>query len=155
VLVATGSFGIGPIEEIVEKLEGFQVIVVCGNNRTLYQSLSERHLAHAHVLGLVNNMHELMAVSDAMVTKPGGLSISEALVSGLPMIFFNAIPGQETGNILVLKAYGIGISGCGIEGICEELKKMKASKELFLTAREKIKALARPSSVSDILSLIK
>ena len=155
VLVATGSFGIGPIEDIISTLKGFQVIVVCGHNAGLFQKLSAKGLKHVHVLGLVDNMHELMAVSDVMVTKPGGLSISEALVSQLPLIFFNAIPGQETGNIKVLKTYGIGISGCSVTQIGEELKKLQTSKDLFLTVFKKTKALARPSAVKDIVSLIK
>lgn len=155
VLVATGSFGIGPIEEIVNVLEGFQIIVVCGHNKSLYKKLSAEHSNLVNVLGLVDNMHELMAASDAMVTKPGGLSISEALVSQLPLIFFNAIPGQETGNIKVLKAHGIGISGCSINQIGKELEKMKSSKDVFLAALKKTRALARPSAVKDIISLIK
>ncbi len=155
VLVATGSFGIGPIEEIIHTLKEFQVIVVCGHNAGLYQKLNAMDLKHIHVLGLVDNMYELMAVSDAMVTKPGGLSISEALVSQLPLIFFNAIPGQETGNIRVLKSYGIGISGCQVDEICMELERMRSSKDVFLTTLKRTKALARPSAVADIMSLIK
>lgn len=155
VLVATGSFGIGPIEEIIDVLKGFQIIVVCGHNESLYQKLSTQDSKLVHVMGLVDNMHELMAVSDVMVTKPGGLSISEALVSQLPLVFFNAIPGQETGNIKVLKTYGVGISGCSIEEIGQQLKRMRASKDVFLSTLKRTKALARPSAVRDIISLIK
>lgn len=155
VLIATGSFGIGPIETIINALKGFQVIVICGHNKGLYKKLSAKHLKLAHVLGLVDNMDELMAVSDAMVTKPGGLSIAEALVSRLPLIFFNAIPGQETGNIKVLKTYGIGISGGSAGRIAGELKKMQSSGDAFLTMLKKTKALARPFAVRDIISLIK
>ena len=155
VLVATGSFGIGPIEEIIDELKKFQIIAVCGHNQGLYNKLSVQDSGFVHIMGLVDNMHELMAVSDVMVTKPGGLSISEALVSQLPLIFFNAIPGQETGNIRVLKTYGIGISGCRISQIGEQLRKMRASKDVFLTTLKRTKALARPSAVSDIISLIK
>ena len=60
-----------------------------------------------HILGLVDNMDELMSVANVMVTKPGGLSIAEALVKKLPMLFFSAIPGQETNNIKVLSTYGL------------------------------------------------
>jgi len=72
VLIATGSFGIGPIEEIIDVLTEFQVIVICGHNKGLYQKLSTKKYELVKVLGLVDNMHELMAVADAMVTKPGG-----------------------------------------------------------------------------------
>ena len=155
VLVATGSFGIGPIDEIIDALSGFQVIVVCGHNKSLFKKLSVKNYQLAKILGLVDNMHELMAVSDAMVTKPGGLSISEALVSQLPLIFFNAIPGQETGNIKVLKTYGIGISGCSVKQISEELAQMKNSRDVYLTTLKKTKLLSHPSAVKDIMSLIK
>lgn len=155
VLMATGSFGIGPIKEILLTLSKFQVIVVCGHNKKLYEELSARNNRLVKVMGLVDNMHELMAVADAMVTKPGGLSISEALVSQLPLIFFNAIPGQETGNIKVLKEHGIGISGCTIPEIAEKLIQWKYSRDVFLTQLKKTKALARPFAVRDIISLIK
>lgn len=154
VLIATGSFGIGPIEAIVEKLEGFQVIVICGHNKGLFMRLNAKNYPLVKVCGLVDNMFEMMAVSDVMITKPGGLSVTEALVSQLPLIFFNAIPGQETGNVRVLEEYGIGISDVPIEKIVEELKALKSSKDKFLTALKKTKALARPSAVKDIISFI-
>jgi processive 1,2-diacylglycerol beta-glucosyltransferase len=154
VLLATGSFGIGPIEEIMNRLDGFQVVVVCGHNQDLYRKLSPQETSCKKVFGLVNNMHELMAVSDVMVTKPGGLSISEALVSHLPMIFFNAIPGQETNNIAVLKTYGIGVTGYAISQIVQELNQLKSSKDLFLTALRNTKSIARPNAVNDVVSLV-
>ncbi len=154
VLVATGSFGIGPIEKIIQALEEFQVIVVCGHNKALYERLSRQSFQHGKVCGLVNNMDELMAASDCMVTKPGGLSISEALVSGLPLIFFNAIPGQETSNIQVLKRYGIGISDCTIEEMAARLKKLSASPELLREAQQNTQRLAKPESAAQILKLL-
>jgi len=155
VLVATGSFGIGPIRDIIHALKNFQVIVVCGHNKTLYEDLRGENLSYVKVYALVDNMHELMAVSDVMVTKPGGLSISEALVRHLPLIFFNAIPGQEKGNVRVLKEHGIGISNCTIEQIANELEQMKSSREIFHNALKRTEVLARPSAVFDILSLVK
>ncbi len=154
VLIATGSFGIGPIEEIMEALEGFQVLVVCGHNKKLHETLSSKATPTRKIYGLVNNMHELMAVSNAMVTKPGGLSICEALVSHLPMIFFNAIPGQETNNVKVLKEHGVGISDCTVPQIVEKLNEYKNSTMHYLSAVEKTKYLAKPQAVQSILKLI-
>ena len=154
VLVATGSFGLGPIEEITSALKGFQVIVVCGHNRKLYQRLARRRSPTFQVYGLVSNMDELMAASDAMLTKAGGLSICEALVNGLPLIFFNAIPGQETGNIRVLKEYGIGLSGCTIAQMVEALQKFRSSPDLLRWTQEKTQILAKPQATSDIIALI-
>jgi processive 1,2-diacylglycerol beta-glucosyltransferase len=50
------------------------------------------------VLGFSENMHELMAAADLILTKPGGLTSSEALASGRPMLILNPIPGQESAN---------------------------------------------------------
>lgn len=155
VLVATGSFGIGPIEEIIRQLPDFQVMVVCGHNKALYKRLSRTEKELVKIFGLVDNMYELMAAADIMITKPGGLSISEALVSGLPLVFFNAIPGQESDNIKVLKEYGIGISGCRIEEMAKILDRFKSSSEEFQAAQERTKILAKPEAVNDIVALIK
>lgn len=154
VLIATGSFGIGPIEAIIHRLQGFQIIVVCGHNQALFKRLTQRQYPFVKVLGLVHNMHELMAAADVMVTKPGGLSIAEALVSQLPLIFFNSIPGQETNNVRVLKTHGVGVHPARIQDIVKELETLKSSRDTFLTALKKTKALARPSAVKDIIGLI-
>ncbi|MCA9407173.1 MAG: hypothetical protein KC733_00655 [Candidatus Omnitrophica bacterium] len=154
VLVATGSFGMGPIEGLIEACQGMQVVVICGHNKALYERLIQKNYDLVKVNGLVDNMYEFMAVSDVMVTKPGGLSISEALVSELPMIFFSAIPGQETNNVKVLKEYEIGISDKSIQEISQELKRFQSSKDVHMTALKKTKRLARPNAVNDIIALI-
>lgn len=153
VLMATGSFGFGPMEKIIEQLKDFQVIVVCGHNKDLFQRLLKKNYAHAKVFGMVHNMYELMAVSQAMVTKPGGLSISEALVRNLPMVFFNAIPGQETNNINVLAEHGIGING-SIPKIGEIVKVWVDSPEKYQQAVKATQKLARPGAVKDIINLL-
>ena len=154
VLIATGSFGIGPIEAIIEQLTGFQIIVICGHNRVLYNRLKAADYPLLHVCGFVENMDELMAASDAIVTKPGGLSITEAMVQQLPLVFFNAIPGQEIHNVRVLSEYGIGVSGLNLAGIAEELNKMKSSRDYHMTVLKKTKTLARPDAVKTITALI-
>ncbi len=155
VLVATGSFGMGPIKDIIRALKGYQVLVVCGHNKKLFEELTREKLSDVKVLGLVNNMEALMAVADIMVTKPGGLSIAEALVRHLPMIFFSAIPGQEENNIKVLKVYGIGMSDFNISQMIVQIDKLRDDPDVFLMAQSKTQKLAKPHAVSDITALIK
>jgi len=155
VLIATGSFGIGPIAEIISSLRGFQIMVVCGHNKNLYQKLSGLQSDLVQVFGLVNNMDELMAAADAMITKPGGLSISEALVIGLPMIFFNAIPGQEENNIKVLHGYGVGVSNCPVGEMILTLRQWQAHPVEFQEIKNNSRSLAKPSAVKDIIELLK
>ena len=155
VLIATGSFGSGPIEELIDQLKDYQLIVVCGHNQTLFKHLSQKPLVHVKVCGLVNNMDELMSAADAMITKPGGLSISEALVKNLPMIFFSAIPGQETNNVQVLRRYDISSGLCdSLSDIVQAVKSLSASPQTLSDAREKSKQLAKPSAVDEIIRII-
>jgi len=110
VLVVTGSFGIGPIEEIVKQLhEDYTVLAVCARNRRLYSRLTARGYPNTKVFGFVDFIDDLMAVSSVIVTKPGGLTISELLSMDLIPVFISAIPGQETSNVAILESAGIGI----------------------------------------------
>ena len=110
-LVVTGSFGIGPIEEIVQLLcNDYEVLAVCARNKRLFGRLKARAYPHTHVFGFVENIDELMTVSDVIITKPGGLTISESLCMDLIPLFIAAIPGQESMNVEVLQNAGIGSS---------------------------------------------
>lgn len=154
ILIATGSFGMGPIEALIDGLKGYHVMVVCGHNKSLYERLLPRAGTHVHIFGLVNNMDELMSVADVMVTKPGGLSIAEALVKRLPMLFFSAIPGQEMQNIVVLKKYGVARDQMDVPSIINTIDDLDASPGQLEKLRLAIAVLAKPSAVKDIISLI-
>ncbi len=89
-LVLSGGFGMGPVAEILEELDNvpneFQTVVVTGRNEDLRRELAAQDHKHpTHILGFASNMHELMAVSDLVITKPGGLTSSEALAMGKPL----------------------------------------------------------------------
>ncbi|MEI7999260.1 MAG: glycosyltransferase, partial [Candidatus Omnitrophota bacterium] len=154
VLLATGSFGTGPIAELMDMLSGYQLLVVCGSNHLLYERLKSRNNERVHVFGLVNNMYELMSAADVLVSKPGGLSISEALVKKLPMIFFNAIPGQETGNIKVLVKYQAAEDQGSLMDIVHRIDDLSSSPEKYHALRQKLEILSKPNAVKDIIQLI-
>ncbi|MBF0619414.1 MAG: hypothetical protein HQL19_04540 [Candidatus Omnitrophica bacterium] len=151
ILLSTSSFGFGPIEELAELLHEEQMIIICGNNKELFGRLTQKANPLHKICKFVNNMEELMAASDVMITKPGGLSITEALANNLPLIFFSAIPGQEAGNVRVLAANGIGWSDLALADIASTIRGLSCSPAAFHEAREKTKALARPHSVQDII----
>src|SRR5690606_28699168 len=100
-----GGFGVGPIARIHETLLGveepLELIAVCGKNEAVREELERiacpsRH--RRHILGFTKEMDELMAVADLVVSKPGGLTTSEALARGAAMVIVNPIPGQESRN---------------------------------------------------------
>ena len=154
ILIATGSFGMGPIEALMELLKNYQLLIVCGHNQALFDRLSPKAPSNTHVLGLVDNMDELMAVANVMVTKPGGLSIAEALVKKLPMIFFSAIPGQETNNIKVLCSYEACQGQSTLPQIAETINSWNANPKNLLAMRQRLNDLSKPNAVDDIISLI-
>lgn len=89
-----------------------QGIVVCGQDRKFYHSLDsvlEKAVNPILRFDFVPNIHELMAAADVIITKAGGLTISEALTRHLPMLIYKPIPGQEESNARYVKSIGAGI----------------------------------------------
>lgn len=155
VLIMTGSFGIGPIEELADILcKDVQVLVVCALNKKLYECLEAKHLSNVKVYGFVDNSDELMAVSDLIITKPGGLSISEILNMELVPIFISPIPGQERENVSVLSKFGIGFLPRSTKDIREIVMDLKANPDKFKGLLEKIRGLKKPDCLKDIYNVI-
>ncbi len=108
-LIMGGGQGLGPIKTIVKSLEkvqsDFHEIIVTGSNKKLYKSLKRKiksYKKNITLLGYANNMNELMSISSIIITKPGGVTTSEALAKKLPMIIIKPIPGQEQNNTVYL-----------------------------------------------------
>jgi processive 1,2-diacylglycerol beta-glucosyltransferase len=155
ILVVTGSSGIGPIKDIVDLLhENMQILVVCAGNKSLFKKLNELNYENVKVFGFVNNMQELMAISDVIVTKPGGLSIAELLATELVPVFISAIPGQETGNIEALKSYGIGYEIKDIREIKRVLLDYKEHPEKLRELKDKIKKIKKPNATQELCNAI-
>ena len=104
-LLMFGSMGCGPIKDLAELLpqqlpEDALLVIICGNNVKLYRSLTKYPLPdNVRVIGFTSRMPLYMDAAELILTKPGGLSTTEAAVKGLPMIFIDAVPGCETRNI--------------------------------------------------------
>lgn len=113
VLGASGSFA--TTRNICRQLAYSQVavqsIIVCGNDENLYNSIADivREAPNPMLrFGYVNNMEELMTASDLIITKAGGLTVTEALTKHLPLLIYKPIPGQEEGNAYFLERVGAG-----------------------------------------------
>lgn len=156
VLVATGAFGFKSIERIVELLkEDAQLLIVCGDNKKLCQKLSSiKNNLNLRVFGFVENMHELMSVSDVLITKPGGLTISEALVKNLPMIFISAIAGQEENNAEFFEEQGLAINVKNINQIRETVIKLKTGRDYLQGFKNRLSNFAKVNTVKEIINLI-
>jgi len=116
VLIMGGGQGLGPIKTIIRSLEkvkkDFQEIIVTGANKKLFKSLKrkvKKYKKNIIVLGYVDNISELMAISSIIITKPGGVTTSEALAKKIPIIIVKPIPGQEASNTVYLTQKGAAI----------------------------------------------
>jgi processive 1,2-diacylglycerol beta-glucosyltransferase len=114
-LVMGGSMGFGDMVENVKTLDAldidYQIVVICGNNKDAFDQLSSLETSKKlYVYGFVNNVEIFMSAADLIVTKPGGLTSSEALAKRLPMIIVNPIPGQEDRNVEFLLNNGAAVA---------------------------------------------
>jgi processive 1,2-diacylglycerol beta-glucosyltransferase len=105
ILIMGGGAGLLPMDDIIaccEKIDiPLQIIVVTGSNKSIYNklvTLQPKLRNKTKVLGYVHNINELMAVSDLIISKPGGMTTAESLCQGLPMLIYRPIPGQEEAN---------------------------------------------------------
>ncbi len=115
VLLMCGSMGCGPMRKIAKELmeqlpEDAFVVAVCGKNEKLYETLSDIENPRMRVLGYCDRMQTYMDAADLIVTKPGGLSSTEAGNKHLPMVFINAVGGCESRNFdfFLNRGYAVG-----------------------------------------------
>jgi processive 1,2-diacylglycerol beta-glucosyltransferase len=154
ILVLSGGFGMGPVAEILAELDKvglqFQTMVVTGRNEELRRELAASERKHpTHVLGFASNMHELMAVADLIITKPGGLTSSEALAIGKPLFILNPIPGQEAANSDFLLERGAAVKINRVEDLPFRIERLLGTPKLAEMGAA-AKGLGRPNAARAI-----
>ena len=98
-----GFSGMIPVMEEIDHLEDMQLVAVCGSNTRLKNKLKGMEFKNpVHVLGFVDNMEQYLDAADVVVTKPGGLSTSEAIGKCKPMVLMKPMPGVENMNLAFL-----------------------------------------------------
>jgi len=156
VLIIMGSFGMGPVEKIAGLLyKEAQILVVCASNKKLYRRLQRKFSGNIKVFGFVDNVEELMGASDIIITKPGGLTISEALSKELMPIFIWPIPGQETANARILEGYGIGRSVKNILDLKETVLYYKENPQDLEKAKISIRKIKKPNAAEELYYAIR
>ncbi len=162
ITITGGGFGVGPMARIVETVvrstdvadAHAQVAVVCGRNPTLthaMERLAQTSVVPLRVFGFLNQMPALMAASDILVAKPGGLTVSEALAAGTPMILYGAIPGQETHNEHVLITHGAAVSARTPAAIHQTIVTWLRQPDELLRYRGAMRPLAHPDAAAQIV----
>lgn len=161
ILMMAGSFGVKGVFDIYKKLiasnNDIQFIIVTGKNKSLY-NMFDREIGldrdRVKLIYFTSTIHKLMKSVDMLITKPGGLTITEAIACRVPIAVYNAIPGQEEENINFLTRHNIGINLDSVSSIeqlndcllnVSQIKKMKDSCDSVFKAnsQEKIYQLCQ------------
>ncbi|OGW83992.1 MAG: hypothetical protein A3C47_01275 [Omnitrophica bacterium RIFCSPHIGHO2_02_FULL_51_18] len=161
VLITGGGAGIGGVEEMAERLSklrvSLQILLVCGTNRALYERMSvfSKTSPFVRALSFVNNMQELMEVSDVVIGKGGGLTVTESFAKGKPLILFRSVLGQERRNDRVVERYGAGFATNSVEEVVKKVSEIAQNPELRAQMAENVKRLSKPKAAEAILRIVR
>ena len=131
-----GSMGCGPIKQIVRELSALMpknccLTVICGTNRTLREKLEEMFVGDPRIMvrGLVRHVAMWMDSADLFITKPGGISTTEAACKRLPMLFINAVAGCEAYNLRFFLRRGVAATASTPKEIARQAVRLLVSSE--------------------------
>jgi processive 1,2-diacylglycerol beta-glucosyltransferase len=144
------------MKSVIRKLnklpQPFDVIVVTGKNEELQDQLARKGPKLRHttkIFGFVENVQELMEISEIIITKPGGITTAEALVKRLPMIIINPIPGQEAKNTEYLLSQHVAVEAGNANDVMLFVDQFLRNPRKLWTMREAAAAVARPRSAEN------
>ncbi|MCL2097116.1 MAG: glycosyltransferase [Oscillospiraceae bacterium] len=158
VLLMGGGVGYGNMFKTLKKIDALnidcQIIAVCGRNEKAKAKIDDYSISGAskHILcyGFTDNIDQLMEASDCIVTKPGGLTASEALAKNLPVIIVNPIPGQEERNADFLLNNGVAMQVTKTCPLDDVIFQFFFFPEKIENMKKNISLLRRPNSTRDI-----
>ncbi len=160
ILIMGGGEGGGGMEEIIRSLNDsqlpVQLIVITGRNKKLEKKLKETITDFRFpmkVFGFTNQVPEVMAASDLIITKAGPGTIAEALAMGLPIILTSWLPGQEEGNVEFVVKEQVGLVATDLKQIPEKVAEM-IEPESLKKLKANISRVRRPEAAFDIAKII-
>ncbi len=161
-LFMAGSFGVSNIIKLYRDLAAtqvkMQIIVITGRNQKLFDAF-EKEIEAApaiptRLIYFTDEVEKYMHAADLLVTKPGGLTVSEALACNLPMAVFDAIPGQEEDNARFLKTHDMCVRIEKGSDFAQEISQLLQEKKRLQAMRENCAGFDKSQSMPNMLSLI-
>jgi processive 1,2-diacylglycerol beta-glucosyltransferase len=160
VLVTAGGAGVGAFEVGVQAVLDcgpVQVLAVAGRNEALRERLATLPVppgSSVRAFGFVTNIEQLMAAADLAVAKSGGLTTSECLALGLPMVVRDPIPGQEERNADFVIEAGAGVKAHGIDSLRFKVRELLADPTRLARMRKAARAVGHPQAATSIVRAI-
>jgi processive 1,2-diacylglycerol beta-glucosyltransferase len=156
-----GGAGMGGLDAVAQALlaidADFQLVVLAGKNASALaalQALARRHPGRLFPLGFTDQVHRLMACASFVITKPGGLTTSECLAMGLPMILSSPIPGQEERNADYLLEAGAALKANDTLALVWRARLLLDDAPKLAAMQRNAAALGRPQAARDALRLV-
>lgn len=162
ILLMSGSMGLKNISYVLDELlnneHNLRITAVCGNNEALRIHLLKKALGDfpgkkLHILGFSNDIASLMEYSDVIISKPGGLTVSEAIIKNLPLLIPFSIPGQEMENTEFLSSNGYAFHVESLKDINLFVNKLIENPEYLIEMKSKLKLLASSYSVKNVINV--
>ena len=159
ILVMGGSSGFGHLPDVLLNLDLLpqpcQFVVLTGTNRKLMSWLSSQRFRH-RMLGIhyTDDVPKLMDMATLIVSKPGGLTTSEALAKRVPLVIVNPIPGQEAYNARFLVAQGAAVWAGSYETVRQTVRDLLDNPEQLAAIRRRCAELAHPDAALDVATLL-
>ena len=157
ILLLSGGFGVGPTVDLIRSLrhgvQGCQLMVVAGRNpklRKRCETATAELPIPSKVFGFVGNIDELMDACDLVITKPGGLSVSESLAKTLPLLLIDPIPGQEQRNCDYLLEEGAALRLHDINDTPFHINQLLGDTSRMTRIRDNIRRVATPNAAVEI-----
>lgn len=147
------------LKTIINAFPSLQIIAISGKNDKMKKHFDELVLETnsnetVKIIKYTNKIAELMSVSDLVITKPGGLTTTESLASGLPIIVINPIPGQEEENAEFLEEKGVAVWIKKHDNIEKELYEIFNSPDKLQSMKINARLLAKKNSTRDICEIL-
>jgi len=162
---AGGEYGFGKdktyniLKSLISHFPNMQVIAIAGRNVKMKVQFEElvsetRSQKTVRILEYTNNVPELMSVSDLVISKPGGLTTTESIASGLPIVVINPLPGQEEANARFVEEKNIGIWIKKQDDVEAKLRSILNSPEKIRSMKINARLIAKKSSTRDICEIL-
>ena len=162
VLIVGGQFGFESLQKVIDSVEErhagkVQFMVVAGRDQELKAAIEASKLgqkSNTKVFGFVKNMEELMTVSDVIFSKAGGLTVSECMAKGLPMIINKVIPGQEEDNVSFLVGQGSAVRVKDFGEVGGVVSELISNPEKIVKMRQAAKNIGKPNSAKTLADFV-
>ena len=153
-LIVGGQFTFSVLQKVISEIQNknqgkIQFLVVAGRDKELKTQIEKSKLDgndNTKVFGFVDNMQELMTVSDVIFSKAGGLTVSECMAKGLPMIINKIIPGQEEDNVNYLVSKGAAVKVSDFSEVASVVNDLLGNQNKILAMKESAKKIGKPDS---------